>query len=29
MRLGCDGDGETGETFEVLRQIEAAIEAPF
>src|SRR4249919_4188008 len=28
MRLRRDGDGETGETFEVLRQIEAAVEAP-
>src|SRR5512134_3811979 len=29
MGLGCDGDGEAGETFEVLGQIEAAVEAPF
>ena len=28
MRLGRDGDGEAGETFEVLRQVEAAVEAP-
>src|SRR5207342_605633 len=29
MGPGRDGDGEAGETFEVLRQVEAAVEAPF
>ena len=29
MGLGRDNDGEAGETFDVLRQVEAAVEAPF